>query len=97
MREIQKKIDSYSTQSADVLKRQMNKHIKDLFKTTLDMIELKFGKEFDGYTDMRSKILRTGNNAIRELESLLESRFNVEMIPDILTVKFEQGKEKKNV
>ena len=96
MREIQKKTDRYSYHSAEALKRQVNTSIKDLFKSTLDMIELKFGKDFNGYADLRSKILRTGNNAIRQLEGLVDDRFNIEMIPEIFTVNFIKGKEGKN-
>lgn len=96
MQEINKRHDKYAKKSADILKKKIRYSITSVFKTTLDMVELKFGKNFDGYEDLRAKILRTGNDAIRELEESINSKYNIEMLSNILTVVFrEQEKERK--
>ena len=99
MNEKEKKVDAYSVKSAKLLKQRTKKNITGLFKLCLDMAELKFGDDFEGYEEFRSKILRVGNDAIREFEESLDNNFNVEFVPDKLTVYFKDGKNngKKNL
>ena len=64
--------------NADDINRTAAVKIKHVFKTALRCIEIKFGNEFDGYEQMRSEILRAGNNAIRELREVTNEAFGIE-------------------
>jgi hypothetical protein len=86
---IEKKIDHYSIKSASVLKQMIHHHIKRVFVSALKIIEIKFGKNFEGYEALRAEILRTGNDSIRDIEKAIDTRFNIEQIPEILIVKFK--------
>ncbi len=59
--------------SAEKINRALETKIKHVFKTALRCVEIKFGDQFEGYDMLRSEILRTGNNAIRELKELVNS------------------------
>lgn len=98
MKPVEKRTDNYSVRSEQSLKLHAKKTITSVFVQALKCIELKFGKNFEGYEQLRSEILRAGNNAIRDLSDVIGLRFNVEEIPEVLTVRFkqdlaEQGKE----
>ena len=96
MKEVRKRIDKNARNSAKSLKNKVKSSITSVFKAALDMIELKCGKDFDGYDDLRAKILRNGNNAIRDLEEHIDESYNIEIIPNIYTVNFNQGKVEKD-
>ena len=49
-------------------------NVKDVYKTALDSIELRFGRDFEGFKEIRSRILRAGNNAIRKIEAVLDEK-----------------------
>jgi len=49
-------------------------NIKAVYKTALDAIELRFGREFEGFSVIRSKILRAGNDAVRKVETLIDEQ-----------------------
>lgn len=89
-----KKTDSRSTECSDKLKTLVRNTIKKVFVNSLKVIEIRFGKDFNGYVQLRSEILRTGNDAIRDIEDIIEQHFNIEEIPEVLTIKFKQGKAK---
>lgn len=47
--------------------------IKNLFKSTLEMLEVMMGgKKSPGFGTMRSSILRNGNNAIRNIQKAFD-------------------------
>jgi hypothetical protein len=49
-------------------------NIKAVYKTALDSIELRFGRDFEGFQVLRAKILRAGNDAVRKVEALLDEQ-----------------------
>ena len=48
--------------------------IKLVYKTALESVELRFGRDFEGFQTMRSRILRAGNDAVRKVEALLDEK-----------------------
>jgi len=80
--------DAKFIRGAELLKAQLQKHIKHVFVSALRCVEIKFGKDFEGYEAMRGEILRVGNDAIRNLHTMIDGKFNVEGIQDIFTIKF---------
>ena len=71
-----------------LLKDQIEKKIKSVFKTCLDRIELVFGKEFEEYEILRKQILRAGNDAIRDLQEQIDRAYKIEKLP-VTVVKIE--------
>jgi hypothetical protein len=96
MLEITKRKDSYAVKSSHLLKTHIYKHIKEVFVTALKCIEIKFGKGFDGYEEMRKEILDKGNAAVRAISDTIDEDFNVEKLPDITKVYFKVGEEGNN-
>ena len=47
-------------------------NIRAVYKTALDSIELRFGREFEGFKELRARILRAGNDAVRKIEAAFE-------------------------
>lgn len=88
MNEIQKRTDRYAVQSATNLKAQVAKEVKSVFITALKCIEMKFGRDFDGFEAIRAEILRAGNDAIRRVEDVLDTRYNIEIVPTVIKVQF---------
>lgn len=88
LNDITKKNDKYSLSSSDNLKRLLEYKIKKVFIGSLKCIEIKFGTNFDGFEQIRKEILRLGNDAIRDLHNSIDSSFNIEQVPDVLTVRF---------
>lgn len=82
--------------SPQAIKDAIQTKVKHVFKTSLKCIEIKFGNEFEGYDQMRSEILRVGNNAIRELKELINEKFDLPEEEFITKVRFK-NKEKDNV
>lgn len=93
MNEIEKKDDAYSRKSSEALQELVGQSIKKVFVGCLNAIEMKFGKNFDGYDILRANVLRLGNDSIREIQDKIGEDFNVEMIPDILTIHFKNGRK----
>lgn len=81
-----KKDDYYSVVSASELKKQISKMIKSVYVGCLKCVEFKFGKEFDGKKQIRGEILTLGNDCIRDIEKLIDERFNVEFVPEIISI-----------
>lgn len=71
-----------------LLKDQISKKIKSVFKTCLDRIELVFGTEFDEYEILRKQILRAGNDSIRDLHEQIDRAYRIEKLP-VTVVKIE--------
>ncbi len=74
--------------SKDKLKRDVAKEITKLFDQVLDISEVAIG-DSGRYKPFRAKVLRTGNDAIREVKKLLDRNYTVEFVPsneDIIEV-----------
>lgn len=74
--------------SKDRLKRDLEKEITKLFDQILDISEVAIGDP-QRYKPFRAKVLRAGNDAIREAKKLLDRNYIVEFIPsreDIIEV-----------
>ena len=74
--------------SKDRLKRGIEKEITKLFDQVLDISEVAIGDAYR-YKSFRAKVLRSGNDAIREVKKLLDRNYTVEFIPsreDIIEV-----------
>jgi len=56
------------------LKKYIIENIKGVYKSALESVELRFGRDFEGFQAMRSKILRSGNDAIRRIEAILDEK-----------------------
>lgn len=96
LQNIDKKSDSRSLLHEARLCTAIEKRIKKVFVTALKCVEIKFGKEFPGYEELRAEILREGNDAIRDLRELINRAYNIEEVPqEVLTIKFA-GKENDN-
>jgi hypothetical protein len=66
--------------SKDRLKRDIEKEITNLFDQVLDISEVAIGDAYR-YKSFRAKVLRSGNDAIREVKKLLDRNYTVEFIP----------------
>ncbi len=67
----------------DLLAAQIDAKITKVFSTCLEAIEIRFGDEFDGYRHLRSKILRVGNDAKRELREALKD-FEIRKVKEVV-------------
>ena len=84
--DIEKREDDYSEKSAAQLKIINAKLMKDIFVGALRMIEMKMGSDFDGHDRVKSEIFRIGNNSIREFERIIDTFYNVEEVPNVISV-----------
>lgn len=94
---IQKREDDYARRSASDLKNKVKKEVTGVFTTALSAIELALGKEFEGYERLRKAILDAGNDAVRNVAELIDSKYNIEVVPEVWTIKFKkEGKENES-
>ena len=80
--------DEKLERSKDRLKRDLEKEITKLFDQILDISEVAIGDP-QRYKPFRAKVLRAGNDAIREAKKLLDRNYAVEFVPsreDIIEV-----------
>ncbi len=92
---IMKKKDTsfHAVQSDMSLQSAVRKAISEVFKTALQCIEIKFGKDFEGYDELRKRILDVGNENIRKLERIITEDFNTNKLPDeMVTIHFKERK-----
>ncbi len=66
--------------SKDKLKRDVEKEITRFFDHILDISEVAIGDP-QRYKPFRSKVLRAGNDAIREAKKLLDRNYKVLYVP----------------
>jgi len=66
--------------SKDKLKRDVEKEITRFFDHILDISEVAIGDP-QRYKPFRSKVLRAGNDAIREAKKLLDKNYKVLYVP----------------
>jgi len=74
--------------SKEKLKRDMEKEITKFFDHILDISEVAIGDP-QRYKPFRSKVLRAGNDAIREAKKILDMNYKVLYVPtteDIIEV-----------
>jgi len=75
--------------SKDKLKRDLEKRIMRGIDEILDVAEVAIG-DSQRYKPFRSKVLRAGNNAIRDLKSDIDQNYKVAFIPtkeDVIEVR----------
>lgn len=71
---------SDDVRSREKLKRYVHGEVTKLFSSVLDYAEVAVdGKE--RYMNLRSKILKVSNDAIREIKKEIDSRYSVTYIP----------------
>lgn len=74
------------------LKQDVKKCVTQMFSSILDYTEIAVGDPVR-YKTLRAKILTVSNDAIRELERVIDSDYTVEFIPtnDVVVVRPRQG------
>lgn len=77
---VDSKEDQALERSKDKLKRDVEKIITSLFDHILDISEVAIGDPLR-YKPFRSKVLREGNDAIREMKKVLDRDFKVLYVP----------------
>ena len=85
--------------SKEKLKRDMGDHITKLFDTILDISEVAIGDP-QRYKPFRAKVLRSGNDTIRELKKILDMNYKVLHVPtqeDIIEVQRQSISVKRTV
>ncbi len=99
--DVKKVNDAFHRRSSHELKMEMEAMMKRVFVTALEMVEIRFGRTFDGYEELRSKILRTGNDSIRKMQENINGNYNIQKVPSCTIVPKEmmnvEGKEMENV
>ncbi len=66
--------------SKDKLKRDIEKEITSFFDQILDISEVAIGDPLR-YKPFRAKVLRSGNDAIREIKKILDRDYKVQFMP----------------
>ena len=84
----------------DLLKVEVEKKIKEVFTSALEAVEIRFGSQFDGFENLRARILRVGNDAIRTLHESIENKYLIARQSESInidvkngTVEFKGGKD----
>lgn len=80
LKDVKKKNDAFSRRSAVSLKEDIKRRITFVYVTLLECLEIKFGKNFEGYNEMRAKFLRVGNDAIRNIDEKIDKFYNIEKV-----------------
>lgn len=82
-------INNGEVRSREKLERYIHNEITKLFSSVLDYAEVAVdGKE--RYLNLRSKILKVSNDAIREIKREIDSRYLVKYVPpaeDVIVVR----------
>lgn len=81
-----KRSDDEAQRSAKLLVDAAERRMKKIFVTALRCVEIRFGKEFDGYGQLRAEILRIGNDMVREFREEVEAKYNVEVVPGVIKI-----------
>ena len=91
--------DKVLERSKDKLKKDNEKVITELFDQILDISEVAIGDPVR-YKAFRSKVLRAGNDAIREMKKVLDSDYKVLFVPsneDVVEIQRPSVKSRKPV
>lgn len=73
--------------ASDSLKTDIEKEIKCVWIAALEAVEIRFGDDFEGYKNLRARILRVGNDAVRKLKEKVEERYEVSRKPDTIEIR----------
>ena len=80
--------------------QNLEKAIKGVFTSCLEAIEIRFGDDFEGYKNLRARILRVGNDAIRDIQDSVDIKYTVERQSESMkfdaskgTVEYQGGKD----
>src|SRR5262245_57332056 len=76
------KEDKALDRSKEKLKRETEKVITSLFDNILDVSEVAIGDP-QRYKPFRSKVLRAGNDAIREIKKIMDRDYKVLFVPTV--------------
>jgi len=71
----------YTERSKARLKKEISKEITSFFEKCLDFVEVTLPEE-KIYKVVRSKILRSGNNAIREVNKNIDTNYTINFSPE---------------
>jgi hypothetical protein len=91
--------DKTLERSKEKLKRDVEKEITKFFDHVLDISEVAIGDP-QRYKPFRSKVLRAGNDAIREAKKLLDRNYKVLYVPtseDVIEVQRPSVTVKKTI
>jgi len=72
----------------------IERKIRKLFRTFLECVEMRFGDDFDGFGAIRSKVLRSGNDTIRDIKELIERKYEVKEIQGKAVFKTESKEDR---
>lgn len=75
----------------DLLKIEIEKAIKGVFTSCLEAIEIRFGDDFEGYRNLRARVLRVGNDAIRDIKDSVDDKYTVERQSESLQYDADKG------
>lgn len=82
--------DEYSLYSKEKLKKSTAYKMKEIYKAMLDYAELTWGRDAEGFDTLRSKVLGVGNDKIRQMEDEIDEFYNIEFIPQTITMKVKE-------
>jgi len=71
----------YSERSRIKLKNEITKEVTHLFEKCLDFVEVTLPDK-QVYKLVRSKVLRSGNNAIREISKNIDENYTISFSPE---------------
>lgn len=77
------------SRSREKLKKYVHSEITKLFTSVLDYAEVAVGSK-ERYANLRSKILKVSNDAIREIKREIDTRYGVIYVPpaeDVVVVR----------
>lgn len=82
-------MDLEKERSKEKLKKLLDVEVNSALRSVLDFIEVAVGNE-ERFKALRSKVLKVGNDALRNLKKEIDTRYDVEFIPlgeDVIKVK----------
>ena len=81
--------------SQGLLNKFIKARVNKIMRSVLECIELEFGKDFENFDLIRSRILRDGNDAIRSIKNYLENFTVVHDGMDLMTIYNLEGKDEE--
>lgn len=80
---------------AENLKKEVLEQVKKVFVKSLSCIEIKFGKDFAGYSALRKEILDTGNDVCRTLVEIIDNKYIIGSRGEEIEIVFKDTKHGK--
>lgn len=78
-------MEEQKDRNKEKLMKTVSEHVTNLFEKVLDFAEVAVPNN-DQYKKLRSKILRIGNNCIRDIGKEVNSNYEVKYIPPAETI-----------